>query len=163
MMEQTHTCEGHGNAILVAGHNDMIIAYGTTCLSNVLNTTLVGTLDIVAKGEESITAKAHLGVLGNPLFFLGQGKHLGLLSEELLPCAITQYVIVLILRDIHVDSVIAVGTTDAWLEGQVEHLGMLAQPPDVGLLTSQTGAVDTALLTSTDTDGLPVRDVADRA
>ena len=39
---------------------------------------------------------------------------------------------------------------------------MLAQPPDVGLLTSQTGAVDAALLTSTDTDGLTVLHVAYR-
>ena len=26
MMEQTHTCEGHGNAILIAGHDDMVVA-----------------------------------------------------------------------------------------------------------------------------------------
>ena len=96
MMEQTHTCEGHGNAILVAGHNDMIIAYRATSLCNVLHTTLVGTLDIVAEGEESITAQAHLCVLGNPFLFLCQSQHLRLLGEELLPSAITQYVIVLV-------------------------------------------------------------------
>ena len=39
---------------------------------------------------------------------------------------------------------------------------MLAQPPDVGLVACQTGTVDTALLTSADTDGLSVLHVAHR-
>ena len=38
---------------------------------------------------------------------------------------------------------------------------MLAQPPDVGLVACQTGTVDTALLTSTDANGLSVLNVAD--
>ena len=38
---------------------------------------------------------------------------------------------------------------------------MLAQPPDVGLVACQTSTVDTALLTSTDANGLSVLDVAD--
>ena len=68
----------------------------------------------------------------------------------------------MILRDIYVDGVVTVGTTDVIHERQVHHLRMLAQPPDVGLVTCQTGAVDTALLTGTDTDGLSVLHVADR-
>ena len=68
----------------------------------------------------------------------------------------------LVLRDIHIDGVVAVGTADTIDEGQVHHFRMLAQPPDVGLVTCQTGAVDTALLTGTDTDGLTVLHVADR-
>ena len=39
---------------------------------------------------------------------------------------------------------------------------MLAQPPDIGFVTSQTGAVDTALLTGTDTDSLSVLHIAYR-
>ena len=39
---------------------------------------------------------------------------------------------------------------------------MLAQPPDIGLVTSQTGTVNAALLSGTDTDGLSVLDVANR-
>jgi hypothetical protein len=27
MMEQTYTCEGHSDSVLVAGHNHMVIAY----------------------------------------------------------------------------------------------------------------------------------------
>ena len=67
----------------------------------------------------------------------------------------------LVLRDIHVDGVVAVSTTDVVDKRQVHHLRMLTQPPDVGLVTCQTGAVDTALLTGTDTDGLTVLHVAD--
>ena len=39
---------------------------------------------------------------------------------------------------------------------------MLAQPPDISLVTSQTCAVDTALLTSSDTNGLTVLYIAYR-
>ena len=38
---------------------------------------------------------------------------------------------------------------------------MLAQPPDIGLVTSQTGTMDTALLTGTDTNRLTVLHIAD--
>ena len=149
MMEQTYTCEGHGDTVFVASHDHMVIANATTCLSDILHATLVGTLNIVAEGEEGITAQTYLGVLGNPLFLLGQGQHLGLLREELLPSTVAQYVVVLVFRDIYINGVVAVGTTDTLLERQGEHFGVLAQPPDVGLLTCQTGTVDTALLTGT--------------
>ena len=140
----------------------MIIAYRAASLSNILYTTLVGTLDVVAKGEERITTQTYLGILGNPFLFLCQRQHLGFLSEELLPSTIAKNVIVLILRDIHIYGVIAVSSADSLLERQVQHLRMLAQPPDVGLLTSQTCTVDTALLTGTDTDSLSVLHIAHR-
>ena len=56
MMEQSYACECHSDAILVAGHDDMIVAYRAACLSNELYATLVGTLNVVAKGEESVRA-----------------------------------------------------------------------------------------------------------
>ena len=67
----------------------------------------------------------------------------------------------LVLGDVYINGVVAVGTTDAFLEGQGHHLRMLAQPPDVGLVASQTGTVDAALLTGADADSLTVLDVAD--
>ena len=54
MMEQSYACEGHSNTVLVAGHDDMVVANRATCLGNELYAALVGTLDVVAKGEESI-------------------------------------------------------------------------------------------------------------
>ena len=57
MMEQTHAREGHGYVVLVAGVDDMVIAHATSRLCYVLHTALVGTLHIVAKGEEGIAAQ----------------------------------------------------------------------------------------------------------
>ena len=54
MVEKSDTCKCHGDAILVAGHDDMVVANAATSLGYELNTTLVGTLDIVTKGEEGI-------------------------------------------------------------------------------------------------------------
>ena len=54
MVEQSHACEGHSDAVFVAGHDDMIIADRATSLGDKLHTALMGTLDIVAKGEEGI-------------------------------------------------------------------------------------------------------------
>ena len=57
MMEQAHAREGHGDAILIAGHNNMIVAHRAAGLGDILHTALVGTLDIVAEGEESVATK----------------------------------------------------------------------------------------------------------
>ena len=56
MMEQSYACECHSDAILVAGHDDMIVEYRASSLFNELYSALVGTLNIVAKGEESVRA-----------------------------------------------------------------------------------------------------------
>ena len=66
MVEQSYACEGHSDAVLVAGHDDMIVTDAATSLGNELHTTLMSTLDIVTEGEERIRAKSHLRVLGNP-------------------------------------------------------------------------------------------------
>ena len=68
----------------------------------------------------------------------------------------------MVFRDVYVDGVVAVGATDAVNEREVHHLRVLTQPPDVGLVASQTCTVDTALLSGADTDGLTVLDVAYR-
>ena len=54
MVEQSYACECHGDAILVTCHDDMVVANRSAGLGNEFHTALVGTLDIVAKGEESI-------------------------------------------------------------------------------------------------------------
>ena len=54
MVEQAYASEGHGDTIFIAGHDDMIVAHGATSLGNELHTALVGALDIVTEGEESV-------------------------------------------------------------------------------------------------------------
>ena len=85
VVEQADASEGHGDVVLVTGHDDMVVADGATGLGDVLDPTLVGTLDIVAEGEEGVGAEGYAGVLGNPGALLFQGQHGGLLGEELLP------------------------------------------------------------------------------
>ena len=68
----------------------------------------------------------------------------------------------MILRDINVDGVVAVGATNAVNEREVHNLRVLTQPPDVGLVASQACAVDTALLSCADADSLSVFDIAHR-
>ncbi len=70
--------------------------------------------------------------------------------------------IFVVIADIYVDCIIAVGTTDLFDPGQVHYFRMLAEIPDVGFVSGQTGTMDTALLTGTDTDSLSVFCIADR-
>ena len=54
-MEEANVSERHGDAILVASVDNIIVTDATACLCYVFNTTLVSTLNIVAEWEESIT------------------------------------------------------------------------------------------------------------
>ena len=54
MVEQAHTGERHGDAILVAGLNHIVITDRAAGLCDKLHTALMGALDIVAEGEECI-------------------------------------------------------------------------------------------------------------
>ena len=137
----------------------MVVAHAATCLCHILHTALVGTLYVVAEGEEGIAAQTHAGVLCQPLLHLLLGERFGALGEELLPFAVAQNVLALG-TDVDVNGIVAVGTTYAGHKGKVHHLGVLAQPPDVGLVACQASAVDTALLAGTDADGLSVLHVA---
>ena len=74
MMEQAHTCKRHGYAILVAGVDNIVVAYAASSLCDILYAALVGTLDVVAKGEEGIAAQRHALVLGEPLTALFCGE-----------------------------------------------------------------------------------------
>ena len=64
------------------------------------------------------------------------------------------------LRDIDINGVVAVGTSDTINKGKVHHLRMLAQPPDIGLLSGEACAMNAALLTCADADGLTVFHIA---
>jgi len=97
------------------------------------------------------------GVHPGLLFVAGQGR--GAAGEELLPHAVAQHVHVVV-RDVDVDGVVAVGAADIGPEGQVQHLFMLAQEPDVGLVARQAGAVDAALLARAHAYGLSVFHIA---
>ena len=67
----------------------------------------------------------------------------------------------MVVADVDVDRVVAVCTADLLDPGQVHYFRMLAQVPDIRFITCQAGTVDTALLAGTDTDGLPILNIAD--
>ena len=54
VVEQAHVCHCHCDAVFVAGVNDIVVANGTTGLGYELHPTLVGALNVVTEGEESI-------------------------------------------------------------------------------------------------------------
>lgn len=68
MVEQPDTTERHGNAVLVAGGNNLIIADGAARLNNGGHTAAAGALNVVSKGEECITAQGNIRYLAQPGF-----------------------------------------------------------------------------------------------
>src|SRR5574344_1017728 len=146
-MEQAQTGKGHSDTIFVAGFNNIVIANRTACLSNILYAAAMSAFNIVAKGEEGITAKGNVLQLCQPSLLFSTSQRLWLFGEEVFPNAIGQNVLVVI-RNIYVDGVVAVGTTNAVLKGQCQYLRVLAQPPNVSLVASQTSAMYAGLLAS---------------
>ena len=57
VMEKSYACERHGNVVLVARLDDVVVAHRASGLGHILHATLVGTLDVVAEGEEGIAAQ----------------------------------------------------------------------------------------------------------
>ena len=111
VVEQSHVSEGHGHIVFVAGLDDIVVTDAAAGLCDVLHATLVGALDVVAEGEECVGTEGYASVLRNPFFLLFHGRRSGLLVHVLLACAVTQPVVV-VFRDVDVDSVVAVGA--AW-------------------------------------------------
>ena len=161
MVEQPDASECHGDAVLVAGHDDVVVADAAAGLCDELDAALVGPLDVVAEGEEGVGAEADAAHLLFPQLLLLAAEGLGALGEEELPLSVAQHVVVLVVREEDVDGVVAVGAAYAGLEGQAEHAGVLTEPPLVGFLSGEARAVDAALLSGTDADGLSVGGVAD--
>ena len=155
MMEQADARESHGDAILVARGNDMVITHGAAGLGNVLHAALVCPLNVVAEGEESVRTQRHALQRVQPRALLLAAQDVGLLREELLPYTIGQDIVVVV-ADVDVDGIVTVGTADFFHPRQVEHLRTLAEIPDVGLVAGQTGVVNTALLSGFDTASLTV-------
>ena len=70
MVEKPYARKGHSDVILIASGHNMVVANRAASLRNKVNAAFVGTFDVVAEGEESITAQTNTIVLGNPLAFL---------------------------------------------------------------------------------------------
>ena len=92
MMEEANVSKRHGDAVLIACIDNIIVTDATACFCNVFYTTLVSTLDVVTEWEEGITTQANTCVLCNPCFLLLTCQRLRLLGEELFPNTILKNV-----------------------------------------------------------------------
>ena len=139
----------------------MVVPDRAARLGDVLHAGFVRALHIVAEGEEGVRAAGDTALRGDPGFFLFCGDRLRLYPEYALPDTVREDIFVFI-RQIDINGVIPVGAADAVDKLQAEHLRVLPQQPVVGLLSGKACAVNTALLSGADTDGLPVLYIADR-
>ena len=139
----------------------MVVTNTSTSLCYIFYTTLIRTLNVVAKWEESIRTECNTCVLSNPLLAFFTCQRLWTFCEELLPYTILQYIFILI-RDVDIDCVISISTANILLKWEVYHLWTLAQPPFVSLATCQASTMDAALLSSSNTNRLSVLDIANR-
>ena len=159
-MEKTNSRKYHCHAVLVAGLDNVVVTDGAAGFGNVLHAASLGALDVVTEGEERVAAESYAAHGGEPclLFLLGEG--FGLLGEEEFPCAVAENIVVIV-ADVDVDGVVAVGAADVRLEGEIQNLLVLSEVPVVRLVAGESGAVDSRLLTRAHADCLTVLNVAD--
>ncbi len=66
MVEQPDPGEGHGDAVLITGVDDMVVPDGAAGLGDIGHAGLSGPLYVVAKGEEGVGAHGHAVLGGDP-------------------------------------------------------------------------------------------------
>ncbi len=160
MVEQAHARKCHDNAVFVRGLDDVVVADRSAGLGDILHAGFPRALDVVPEGEERVRPDGDAGLGRDPSALFLRRQRFGLFRKDPLPLPFAQNVLVLI-RGIDVDGVVAVRAADVGLEGQREHLRVLPQEPVVRLLPGQARAVDAALLSGADADGLAVFHIAD--
>ena len=161
MVEQSHSCERHGHAVLVAAVDNHVVADRSAGLCDVGNAALLRTLDVIVEGEERIGAKGNARncVKVSSLLLTCEGCGFG--GKVLLPVAVCANVL-FVLVDVAVDNVVAVGSAKLGLEGKVKHLVVLAEEPRVSLAACKSCAVNSRLLTCANAYSLSVYCEADR-
>ena len=161
MMEQAHTCKRHNHAVPVAALYANVVADRAARLGNVANAASVRSFDVVVKREESVRTKRYALDRVKILPCFGICKRLGLSCKVLLPNAVRADVL-LVLVDVAIYYIVAVGSAYCGLKGQVQNFFVLAQEPSVCLAACKPCAVDSRLLTSTNADSLTVVGEANR-
>ena len=155
MMEKSDSGEAHDHIVLVACLDDHIVPLGSAGLCDVLYTALTSSLDIVSEGEECIGATNNICIFSKPCLLFLSCKYGRLLSEDGLPGTLGKNILILI-ADVEVDSIVTVSSLDGVEELETEDLGALAKEPVVSLASGKPGAVDSGLLSRSDTDSLSV-------
>ena len=155
MVEESHAGERHSDTAFVALVDNEVVSYRSTRLSDIANTRSVSALDVVRKREECIGRESDVLKSSKPFVSLFSGNGSGPLGKVVLPDTVSADILFAAV-DVAIDHIVAVRTAQVGTELEVQRLGVLTQEPGIGLGTCQAGAVDTALLTGTDTNSLSV-------
>ena len=118
--------------------------------------------DIVNEGEESVAGNADILELLHPSLTLLGSEGSGDLLEDTLESLTLRAVLRELTADEKVDGVALVGALGALLPLDAKNALVEAHPPVVGLVTGKSGAVNSGLLSSTETNNLSVVGVANR-
>lgn len=155
MVEQADTCKCHGNSIFVTSIDNVIIAYGTSGLCNVLPPAFMCAFYVVAKWKKSVRPQWNSFHCIRIRVFLHASVLPGFSVKNCCqtPSANTSSWSSLIYTSIVLSRSARRIFFYPW---QVHYFRVLAQIPDVSLVACQSGAMDTALLSGTDTDSLTV-------
>ena len=113
MMEEANVSKRHGDAVLVAHADDVIVADGAAGLSDIAHAAAVRALDVVAEGEERVAAQRHAGEAPEPLGLLLFSQWLGTHGEEAAPHVVAQHVGGLGGGEIQIDCVVALRAAEA--------------------------------------------------
>lgn len=160
VVEQTAARKAHDDTVLISRFDDLVITDGTASLGDIADAAAMGTLYIVAKGEESIGPQGNILVLGNPRPTFFPRHAFRLFCKERFPDSVSKDVIIVVGK-IDINSIIPDRLRRIRLKGQAERFRGLTEPPFIGLVASKARTVDAGLLSGTDADGLSVLDVAD--
>ena len=117
--------------------------------------------DVIGKREECVRAQGYIGQLVQPCALFFSRKDSRLYLETGLPYALGQHIFVFITH-VNIDGIVSVCASKAVYKLQSKHLGRLTQPPVIRFLSCQSRAVDTGLLTCTNTDRLSAFYIANR-
>mmetsp|Transcript_10755 Transcript_10755/g.29150 ORF Transcript_10755/g.29150 Transcript_10755/m.29150 type:complete len:323 (-) Transcript_10755:1006-1974(-) len=160
VVEETHARVSHDHAVLVGGLGDALVLHGAAGVHEVLDTKAGCHINVVAEREECIRGDADVLEVGlQELLLLRICEGLNEGGEVALPfLELRSREVALDVLDARVDAVLAL---DALLEGEAEHLGVLAQCPRVCLAAGELDTIDTALLACPHTDHLAALGVAD--
>ena len=136
MMKQTDTGKCHCYAIFITSLYNMIITYRTSCLRLCNLHHSCAHVQYCHRMEKTHQNPAQHLSMYQPRTFLLTSQNLRLFSKELLPNTIGQYIFVII-TDIDINCIVAVGTSYFLHPRQIQHFRMLAQVPNIGLIARQ--------------------------
>merc|ERR1719198_872495 len=160
VMEQPEPSKGHRHPVGVAGLDDLFVCHGATSLRNILNTQLGAMINRIAEREEGIggngdpiQALEKFGLFLNSQWLWRRGKILRPLLQ------LDGVHIALDVSDPGVDAILSLHTID---ERQSHNLRMESEPPSRYFSACELHAVDTTLLSSTNTYHHPALGIANR-